>query len=248
MIQRHYNSIFLLLLLMMLHGTLFSQSLKTFEENIYRAYISDNMKLWESSMKKMENDDRRNSSEKFLLHLTITQYGYTGYLIGTGRDDEAEKLLNKTVRNAEKLKSTSYKAEAYALLAGLNGYEIGLAKHKAPFLGKKSQKLTGKSLELTRINPLGWMEKGNIYYHMPGFFGGSYDKAKNYYSNAVMYFDQTPYLPAWLKLNALVWLAKTHEANGNFEEAASTYRKALKIEPEFNWVKNELYPGLQKKM
>lgn len=225
-----------------------AESADSYSNKIYKAYISDNMELWKSTMEKMEDESGRDKSEKLLLHLTLAQYGYTGYLIGKDKDKEAEELLTKTRHNATQLKNSRYKAEAYAILAGLNGYQIGLAKHKAPFLGKKSQNLTDKSLEITKINPLGWMERGNIYYHMPGFFGGSYKKAINNYSNALIYFDETPYLPLWLKLNALVWLGKAYEADGQLKKAAQTYRKALKIEPNFNWVKNDLYPALKKKM
>lgn len=223
-------------------------SLLEYDNRIYKAYISDNMSLWQRTMQQMEKDPQRNNSDKFLLHLTIAQYGYTGYLIGIEKNEEAEKLLKKTLSNTNKLKETRYKAEAYALLAGLNGYEIGLNKHKAPFLGKKSERYTDKSLEITKSNPMAWTEKGNIYYHMPGFFGGSYEKAIKYYSNAVKTFDKTPYLPKWLKLNALVWLGKTYEADGQLKKASSTYKQALRIEPNFSWVKNELYPQLLEKL
>ena len=239
---------FLLVMILFAPGRLSATSLDFYEKKIYKAYIADDMGLWKTTMEKMEQDDQKDNSDKFLLHLAITQYGYTGYLLGNNKKDQARKLMDKTLVNAEKLKTTSYKAEAYALLAGLNGYEIGLAKYKAPFLGKKSEKYTDKSLEISEVNPMGWTEKGNIYYHMPGFFGGSYDKAIQYYSNAIKNFDKTDYLPKWLKLNAMVWLGKAYEAKEEFHKASETYKKALRIEPNFSWVKNTLYPELLEKM
>lgn len=242
------TAVFFLVMMLFTTGKLSASSLDFYKKQIYEAYIADDMSLWKTTMEKMEKDAQKNNSDKFLLHLTITQYGYTGYLIGTDKKDQARKLMDKTLVNAEKLKETQYKAEAYALLAGVNGYEIGLAKYKAPFLGKKSEKYTNKSLEISKVNPMAWTEKGNIYYHMPGFFGGSYDKAIQYYSNAIENFDKTDYLPKWLKLNAMVWLGKAYEAKEKFHKASETYKKALRIEPNFSWVKNTLYPELLEKM
>ncbi|MBM3420409.1 MAG: hypothetical protein FJY11_04660, partial [Bacteroidetes bacterium] len=52
----------------------------------------------------------------------------------------------------------------------------------------------------------------------------------------------------WHYLHALVWLAKSHEGLGNLREARKVYEKALGAEPEFQWVKTELYPQLLKRM
>ncbi|MGM0648796.1 MAG: tetratricopeptide repeat protein [Bacteroidota bacterium] len=196
----------------------------------------------------MEKDPQKDQSDLFLLHLSITQYGYIGYLMGKEYHTSARKTIDKTTVNVEKLKSSRYASEAYALLAGLNGFEIGLAKHKAPFLGRKSEKYVEKAINLSSTNPMGWVEKGNIYYHMPGFFGGSYQKAIRYYAKAVGNFSKHSYLPKWLKLNALVWLGKSYEANEQYEQALKTYKKALEVEPGFSWVRDELYPQLKKKL
>lgn len=242
--------VFLLLSLLFFFAadSLSAASLFHYKQKIYESYVHDNMPQWKRVMQQMEKEKEQLSRPGFLLHLTITQYGYIGYLMGTDNKKEAKKLLEKTSKNAEKLLDTKYKAEAWAIKAGLNGYEIGLAKHKAPFLGKRSEKYTDKSLSLKTRNPMAWMEKGNIYYHMPGFFGGSYDKAIRYYTKAVGYYKHNSYLPRWLKLNAIVWLGKTYEADGKLEKAAQTYRRALRIEPDFHWVKTELMPGLKKKL
>lgn len=243
---RKATTLLLLFLLFSATGKASAASLSFYQQQVYKAYISDDMELWKSTMEQMNSEI--NISDKFLLHLTITQYGYIGYLIGNKQKDTAKELLDNTRKNAKKLSKTHYNTEAYALMAGLNGYEIGLAKHKAPFLGKKSEQFIDKSLDISKVNPMAWTEKGNIYYHMPGFFGGSYEKAIDYYTKAVRYFNKTPYLPQWLKLNALVWLGKSYEANGQLNKALQTYKKALETEPDFNWVKNDLYPKLLNKM
>ncbi len=220
----------------------------TYDNRIYRAYIGDNMDMWLSTIKQMERSYRSGGDDLLLLHLTVARYGYTGYLLGMDKKTQAREMLDKTLKEANQLENTRYKKEALALKAGINGFEIGLAKHKAPILGRKSQKYVNASLEMDRSNPLAWTEKGNIYYHMPGFFGGSLEKAASYYQEAVKHFSHNPHLPRWLKLNAMVWQAKSLEDNGELLLAATAYRRILREEPRFLWVKNELYPQLQEKI
>lgn len=252
MITIKSNTIVAFLLLPLLYffaaDSLSAASLQYYENKIYQAYVKDDMDTWKNLMNQMEDKSSQLSKAKFLLHYTLTQYGYVGYLIGTDKENQAEKLIQNTLKNANKLTKTKYKAEAWALKSGLNGFEIGLAKYKAPVLGHKSKKYIDKSLSIKTRNPMAWLEKGNIYYHMPGLFGGSYDKAIRYYKKAIGYFKHTSYLPSWLKLNTMVWLGKTYEANNQFRKSAETYRNILRHEPDFKWVKNDLLPEVKKNL
>ena len=52
----------------------------------------------------------------------------------------------------------------------------------------------------------------------------------------------------WNYLSLLSMIAKTYTELKDFNQAKSYYEKILKIEPDFLWVKNELYPDLLKKI
>ena len=204
------------------------------------------MSMWRQALIDIERHHNQQPSDSLLLYLTISQYGYIGYLMGEEKEDEAEQLLEKAKENADALRNSQYCSEAYAVKAGLIGYRIGLNTYKAPFLGRKGQNYIGEALECDSLNPMAWMEKGNAYYHMPGMFGGSYEKAIRYFSKAVRLFErrQDEY-PRWLYLNALVWQGKALEADGNIPRARNTYQKALEVAPKFKWVKDDLLPGLE---
>ncbi len=224
-------------------NSLSGQSIAEYEKKITEAYVEDRMEQWRTTLAELEKHYRQQPSDSLLLYLTISQYGYIGYLMGEEKEDPAEKLLENAEKNTEALQNTNYCSETYAIKAGLMGYRIGLRPYKAPFLGRKNQNFIEKALECDPLNPMFWLEKGNVYYHKPGMFGGSYEKASRYYKKAVSLFeDRQDEYPQWLFLNALVWHGKALEADGKSSQARKAYRKALDVAPGFQWVKEELLP------
>lgn len=51
----------------------------------------------------------------------------------------------------------------------------------------------------------------------------------------------------WNYLALLVQLAEAFEVTGKIDKAGAFYVKALSSEPNFSWVKDELYPAFTKK-
>jgi len=212
---------------------------------VLKAYLSGNMDDWQTAVSKMEQSFEAQSNDTLLLHYTLAEYGITGYLIGNDHKDQGKVHLEKCRMLAKKLLSGNFKKEAYAISAGLYGYEIGMRPFKAPSYGKKNQNNIEKSMEISTNNPLAWMEKGNAYYHMPGLFGGSYEKAVNYYSKALEQFEDGDVYPVWLKTNTRIWLGKAYAGDGDDEKAREVYLQILEKYPNFHWVKNELLPEVE---
>ena len=52
----------------------------------------------------------------------------------------------------------------------------------------------------------------------------------------------------WNYINLLTIIAQSYALIKDYEKAKLYYEKILVIEPGFNWVKNELYPEMIKKM
>ena len=146
-------------------------------------------------------------------------------------------------------KDKQYASSALAMEGGLIAIKMSLNPMKAPFLGMKSLRLIEESIEADANNPAGWVEMGNAKFHMPSVVGGSYKEAVEKYTRAVTLLEteKAELKCNWYYLHALVWLAQSHENNGNIAEAKIIYEKLLMIEPEFQWVKLELYPALLKK-
>jgi len=137
----------------------------------------------------------------------------------------------------------SYKSALY-------GFELGLAWYKAPFIGPKSVECAEIAMKLDKTNPYGFLQYGNAQYYMPETFGGSKTVAIEYYKTAqsLMEKNSENIINDWNYLSLLSIIAQAYTATEKYTLAKEYYDKILKIEPEFSWVKNELYPVLLKKM
>ena len=214
---------------------------------IYQCYISGKLEGWRPVIRKLENKPEKTTDEK--LELLNYYYGFTGYLIGQDKEDEAERMIEKADRLCENiLKTSDHDATVYAYMGSFLGFRIGMNKFKALSLGPDSAEYIDKSIKLDPNNIQGYLEKGNASYHIPRALGGSKEEAILYYRKAIgiMEADQNT-RDNWLYLNALTFLAQAYDKSGKPSLAEATYKKILQIEPEFVYVRDELYPAFRKK-
>ncbi len=215
---------------------------------IYEAYLSGNMDDWKDVMFDLNRQYIQQQSYDVLYGLILTQYGYTGYLIGLDKFEEAKTYIEKGESNADRLlKSEKYKSEAYAMLGAFTAFKIAIDKTKAYKLGFKSLKYINQAYELDAMNPAALIEKGNTKYYMPPFLGGGYDEAANYYQKAAHAIEKNKNESCnWLYLSSLTWAAKSYQEDKQYQKADKTYRNILKKAPDFKWVRDELYPEFKK--
>jgi tetratricopeptide (TPR) repeat protein len=236
----------ILFFVFVLPGVLSAQVFKT---EIYNAYIAADMGSWKNVIDNMEGNNQK--TPDFLLNLINYEYGYIGWCLGTNNKDEAEKYLELAEENLETLanQTSKFNAEIYAYRAAFLGYKIGLKNLLAPFLGPKSMKNAEIALEADPNNFNANLELGNIWSNMPEMFGGSNEKALKYYKKALKIMENKgneAMIKNWMHLNLLATIGKIEVELGNIESGRNYFETALKIEPEFLWVKNELLPSLQK--
>ena len=219
------------------------------ECKFYHAYVSGDMKPWPGYIDVLERKYNYNSSPEILYDIVKAYYGYVAFLIGIEDYKEAHEFMDLAEKYLEKLKEqNSYRAEAKAFQGAFIAFEIGMNKAKAVYLGPQSMKNINQALELEPNNHNALIEKGNAEFHMPRMFGGSYVKAAEYFRRAVNSLEQSgnDLSCNWLYMNALAWLAQSYDKAGNIEKAKETYQKILKLEPDFQWVADELYPEFRK--
>ena len=92
---------------------------------------------------------------------------------------------------------------------------------------------------------------GNIWSNMPELFGGSDEKALKHYKKALEVLEQKSAEELknnWMYLNLLALIGQTAQRLATYEKVRRYFEKALKIEPRFLWVKNELLPSLLKEL
>lgn len=218
-------------------------------KSIYNAYVSGNMTKWKDAMDSIEALKQKN--DNVVLDLINYQYGYIAWCIGKNKANEAKKYLNKATDNLEKLQQKKYnESMLYAYKAAFVGFEIGLAKYKAPLIGMKSLEYAKKSVSFDASNAFGYMQLGNIYFYMPKMFGGSKSLALEQYLKAMKFMESSnDYKTSnWNYLNVLATIINAYIELNQYEEAKRYCKKTLAIEPGFDWVKNNLYPKVLKKV
>lgn len=235
--------LFLLIVLSVQH------SMANNKNDIYKAYISGDMVLWKQVIDKMEQQKPKTYSH--ILELINYQYGYIGWCVGNGKDSEASSYIPLAEKNIALLaKKTEYMSIVNSYQSAIYGYKITLNKFQAPLLGPKSVSSAQKSIALDSLNAHGYIQLGNTEYYMPAMFGGSKTKAVAYYEKAlkILEKDQHQIKSDWNYLNLLTQLAIAYEETKQYSKAKLYYEKILKTEPEYQWVKNELYPSFLKKL
>ena len=221
-----------------------------FGREIYDAYINSEMDRWKSVMVRMESEWKQKKDPELLYELTESQYGYIAYCISVKKKNEAKTYLEKAEKNIELLLvyDNSW-SDVYALQGALFGFRVGMEPLKAPVYGKKSQECNDRALELSPNNPQGWMERANIEFYKPAIFGGSKQRSVPLYEKAVRLYEDDAELIKhnWMYLNCLSALANACAETDRLKQADHLYRQILKLEPDFKWIRDEVYPAFKKK-
>ncbi|MBN2349224.1 MAG: hypothetical protein JXJ22_10320 [Bacteroidales bacterium] len=227
-------------------GISFAQS--NFNQQIYNAYIQSDMAAWEKILGQMESEYRQKPNTSRLLDICIAQYGLIGYLIADKQKDKASRFISVAEENLGLLeKQLPAKTNVYALKAAVMAYKINISPYKAPYLGPKSFAAVEKALEIDNTSPYAWVEHGNSYFYRPALFGGSKETAITSYLKAIRLFEESgTNRDNWIYLNTLMIIARYYADTGKTEKADATYKKILKFEPGFKYVKEELYPEFKK--
>lgn len=213
--------------------------------DIYKAYIGNSMNTWKIVIDSMI--ENKNLTKDEVLELINYCYGYIGWLIHNDNKSDAEKYIIISEKYLSLLEKERYKLSwVYAYKSALIGFKIGLNILRAPFIGPKSIQYAKQSLDIDSLNYLAYIQLGNAEYYMPKIFGGSKDKALKYYLKAQEIMESKPenLENDWNYLNLLVYIGKIYLELGNYTKSKFYFDKILKIEPNFHWVKHELYPKL----
>ncbi len=241
--ERKKRFTFMTLLLAFSLSTLSAQ----YKQDIYNAYITNNMEVWKATVDEMEAKEKK--SDELLLELINYQYGYIGWSLGNNEKKQAKEYLKLAEDNLKRLEKTSlYPSYVDAYKSAFYGYTIGLNKLKAPFVGPKSINAAKKSMEENPNNPYGYIQYANAQFYMPPVLGGSKTEALEYYKQAqtIMEKDPVDMKNDWNYLSLLTNMAEAYTEIKEYKKAEQYFKYILKIEPNFFWVKNELYPNFIK--
>jgi tetratricopeptide (TPR) repeat protein len=221
-------------------------ALETWRNQIYDAYVLNNMPQWERTARAMEAAYSRNPTNELLYDLILAQYGLIGYYLGENDNGKATSLLDRAEKNLETLSGTpSYQAQALAFESAFIGYRIGLRPIRAVVMGPRSSRAAERALQANPRYARAWVEKGNINFFAPAPFGNKSEAIKDYSKGIELMEARMHPSHRWLYLSTLVSLAGAYEKTGDLPRAIQTLEKALRYEPRFKWVKDDMLPKLR---
>ncbi len=218
-------------------------------QSIYKAYISGDMVLWKNTIDSIDKQKQLTPEDR-IDHINYL-YGYIAYSIAMDENKVAKKYLEKAKNHLARIENDSKMGSMVnAYKAAFIGFELGLAPYKAPFIGMDSWDFAKTATLLDSTNALAYFQMGNISYYTPAIFGGSKAKAILYFQQALNILDKQPEKRKnnWNYLNFLSTLIQIYEDQKEYELAQKYCLQALKEEPNFQWVKEELYPEILKKI
>ena len=218
---------------------------------IYKGFVNGDMQIWQKGIKELQELYSRESGSCTLYTLTEAKYGYAGFLLGSGDKNAARPVIDDFEKDITLLAAyPEYKAETEAFRIALLGYRMALSPARAVTLGPKALKQLEVAMEAGSNNASVWIEKANSESHMPAFAGGSKEKAAASFREALRLFEADKSLSDcnWRYLNTIVMLGQLLEQMDDYKGAREAYLRALKREPEFQWVRNELLPAVEKKI
>lgn len=146
--------------------------------------------------------------------------------------------------NNEKIRS-----DVRSLLAATYMMKLATDNSDAQALSMKINSLLEQAKIMDPNNPRSYLVKGTMLFNTPQMFGGSIDGALTNFSKVISIFESKSESKkgiTWGYLEALAWKGIALAKKGDIENARIAYEKALKIAPNFGWVKFKLLPALDK--
>jgi tetratricopeptide (TPR) repeat protein len=200
------------------------------------------MKDWKNEIDKLEITTNKSNSYK--LELVNHQIGYIGWCIGMEKYEEAKKYLKLSSSHIKELKEKKFKPSYVKSYKGsIDGLKIGINNLYAILLGPGIISKAKSSIKLDNNNPYGYILLGNSKYYMWAMLGGSKDEAVHYYKIAEKIIENGQKTDHnWNYLSLLTMIAHANVEMGNYSEANLYYKKILQIEPNYKWIKEEIYP------
>jgi len=192
--------------------------------------------------------------ENYLAHyyLAYTDYNLAIYFMQKKEDEQFRKYSESSEKKLKELiKENDSDAETVSLLGALYGIQVTMNPSLATSIGSQNIALTSKAFGIEPDNPRVLLQKGISKFNSPEFVGGSKEEALKYFTQSVEAFENQTTGGneiEWGYIDGLAWLGIAYYSLGDLESAISAYKKALTIEPDFNWIKYDLLPKAEEKL
>jgi len=220
---------------------------QSIQEIQYKAYLSgqEALTLWKQAVTACETVlSKKPNNDTLQFNLLLAQYGAMNATMRTKDEDTFDKYYDKAVKSTDELASRNKKwGDPMALQSAMYGLKMGYSPMQGMVLGSKSSGLVEKATRINPLSPFVWKVYATSKFFTPEMFGGDIDEAIDAYKKSIqLYETQELTKTNWLYIDALAFLGQAYMKKGNKADAIAVLEKALKAEPNFDWVKNALLP------
>jgi len=238
----------IVLVLLFLFSTTANAEYK-YKSHSYKTFISSEMFKWEGIIKSIEDSSHLKTIEQ-KLELISYYYGYTGHLIGKKKFEKATKFCTIGEHFTDQLLRIAPKnSTANSYKGAFIGFRIAINKLKNMKLYDDSKAFIDKALELDPNNTQAIIDKANYLFYMPSMIGGDKQEALHLYIKGARLMEKNKDAHQnWFYLNTLTLIAMAYDKTDQDHLAKIMYEKILHLEPNYRWVKQDLYPKLLLKL
>ena len=238
-----FEKIVFLVLGILFYFSGYSQLKSDYQPRLNRYYVHENMTEWQTLTDSLIEEYNKGKVEaKPIIYMC---YALSGYYIGRKKQKKpAEKYVYFGLdRIKEILDKDNSNPIDYSLLGTFYGLKIGVKNYLAPFLAPISFKYQRKSLKRDSTIAFTNVENANCYRYAPKYLGGNLPKAKRLYEKAIktLESDENFKPQDWYYLNTLINYAACLKVMKLNNEARLVYKKILKHNPEFTFIKEKLF-------
>lgn len=190
--------------------------------------------------------------DNYLFHYYL---GYADYRLTVfyQERDKIDQYIEDGIKHLTKsIQLKDDFSDSHALLSSLYGSKIGIKPMLGMTLGPKAGKEVSEAIELDPNNPRAYLVDGISKYHTPPMWGGGVDKAMASLLKAISLYDSIPppdsLMPDWGWDEAYVWVGNCYMKKEDYKAAKIQFEKALEINPDNGWVKNELLKEVEERL
>ncbi len=193
-----------------------------------------------------ENDPYAN------YYLSYSSYRLMNIAMTEGKKEEMQKYAGLAKGHAAALYEVDkFKSEAHTLMAAIIMMELALDHSQGMVLSQKIHGHLGKAEAADKSNPRVNLVRGVMMFNTPEQFGGGANSSIGILKTADAQFSKQPdseLMPTWGKVETKTWIGLAQQKLSKFEEAKETFESILEIKPDYDWIKHDLLPALEKKI
>jgi tetratricopeptide (TPR) repeat protein len=214
--------------------------------SLVKTYADGSWSGWSPEIAKAEKSLPNDIESKFVL--INLYFGYVGHFIDAGKYDIAFEFIHKGEKLIQQILAVEpANATAISYKGAFLAFRVGINRFKYLATALEGLSLIYKAYDMDKNNLIAILNKASALYFLPPVFGGNKVETIRLLNQACSLMEESGYtVDNWMYYYTLIFIGRSNEKTGKLIEAKHAFEKVLKLEPEFKWVKNDLYPAVLK--